>query len=130
VRTWLRRLLPFVWMSIIYAGTSGLAGLDPRPCCGIAQVLFEARHIVTHLASLGLEVWLISRAVALSGGTKVTRQVAVVLGLGLALGLGQEILQTLLRHELELAGSAWDLAVDLVGCVLGWFVYQRHPVSQ
>jgi VanZ family protein len=121
-----RTVLPFLWMGFVYVGTTGLAGLDPRPCCGAARALFEIRHVLTHLASFAIQVWLICLAVRLPTGGRLTRWAGLLIALGLLLGLGQETLQTLLRHNLSALDSLWDLAVDLIGSTLGWLIYTRR----
>lgn len=122
--------LPFLWMLVIYAGTTLLNARDPAPCCGLPRVVFEVRHALTHLASFGLEVWLLCRAVELHGANRLTRQAAILVGVGLALGFGQETIQTVLRNHLDALGSLWDLVVDLAGSALGWWVYGRWVVFQ
>jgi VanZ family protein len=113
-------------MVVVYVGTTLLNGADPAPCCGIERLLFELRHVLTHLVTFGFEVWLLSRAVGLPGSRRIARDPAILIAVGLALGLGQETLQTLLRHNLALLDSLWDLAVDLGGSALGWWLYNRR----
>jgi hypothetical protein len=57
-----------------------------------------------------------------------TRRVAIILGLILVLGLGQEVLQSAIRREVTLLGSSWDLLVDLGGASAGLAAYARSEV--
>ena len=122
-------LLPVGWMIVIYGGTTLLSGADPAPCCGLPRFVFELRHALTHLASFGLEVWLVCLAVSLPGSPRVARTALVVIGLGAALGFGQETLQALLRGHVPVLDSLWDLTVDVAGSALGWWLYNRRPIS-
>lgn len=121
------KALPIGWMLVVYGGTTLLAKADPAPCCGVPRAIFETRHALTHLASFALEVWLLCRAVTLTGIGRLTRPALLLIGLGLAMGFGQETLQTLLRNHLMALDSLWDLIVDLAGSALGWWLYTRRP---
>ena len=121
------KLLPIGWMMVVYGGTTLLAKADPAPCCGIPRAIFETRHALTHLATFTLEGWLLCRAVTLTGNKRLSRPALALIGLGLAIGFGQETLQTLLRNHLLALDSLWDLTVDLAGSALGWWLYTRRP---
>lgn len=130
MRRVVNRLLPVAWMLVIYGGTTLLAHADPAPtCCGLSRGVFEVRHALTHVASFGLEVWLLCRAVSLPGLPKVTRVALIAIGVGVALGFGQETLQALLRGQVYWLDSLWDLGVDVCGSTLGWWLYNLRPVS-
>ncbi len=47
----------------------------------------------------------------------------VIIGIALATGLGQETLQSLMRGRLDLAGSLFDLGVDMSGAFIGFRVH-------
>lgn len=122
----IKKTFPILWLLVVYAGTAISIGRDPRPVESVARVVFEARHVVTHLVSFAFLIWLVGRAIRPPAEHGFTRNVAILIGLGLVIGLGQETLQALLRHELYALDSAWDVCVDTGGAALGWWIYHRR----
>ncbi len=114
-------LLPTIWLIAMYIGTALMAGLDPAPQERLARLAFEARHIATHTLAFAVQIGLIVRAARRSSQALSGREGLLLIGLGLALGLGQEALQAILRTRLYVVNSAFDLAVDGAGSVLGWW---------
>lgn len=102
----------------MYLVTAAVTRIDIR----LAPPLLEARNIAIHLtgyAVLGL-------LVTASTQTPLTRRDRlVILGAALALGLGQEVLQSILRSQIFLANSLFDLGVDTAGAWLGAWLFTR-----
>jgi hypothetical protein len=115
-------------MLVVYIGTAMLAGRDPAPVGGDARAVFEIRHALTHLVTFALEVWLLCRAVRLPSTSRITRDAAILIGLGVLIGVGQETLQALGRHYLSTLDSLWDLSVDIAGSTLGWWLYNLRTL--
>lgn len=114
-------LLPTLWLIAMYIGTALMAGLDPAPQERLARLVFEARHVVTHTLAFAVQIGLIVWATRRRGQALTRREGLLLIGLGLALGLGQEALQAILRTRLYVVNSAFDVAVDGAGSVLGWW---------
>jgi hypothetical protein len=80
-------------------------------------LLFEAQQVALHTMVYAIQAWLLARA--------VDAPAAALIGLALAIGLGQETLQSLWRGHLTALGSAIDLAVDGMGAALGLWLLGR-----
>ncbi len=116
---------PMVWLVMLYIATALTAGVDARPEGGFDLILFEARHGVIHLLAFAVEAWLIACALRLSGNSGTERDGIGLIVLALVLGIGQEALQSLYRHEVRVLASLWDVAVDATGGALGW-CWHKH----
>lgn len=115
------------WLITLYIATALTAGVDASPEGGLDLLLFEARHVAMHLLMFAIQAWLIAQALRLSGSQDIMRNGIFLVGLVLLLGIGQEALQSLYRHEIHMLASLWDLAVDMAGGTAGWwwYSYQR-----
>jgi hypothetical protein len=119
----LRYLLPLLWLLVLYAGTAATAGLDPAPDALLARILFEARHVLMHTAAFSGQITLVAWALRIESPQ---RRVWIGLaGLALALGVGQEAIQALLRGQVFPVNSAFDLLVDTAGGALGLLAWSR-----
>jgi hypothetical protein len=121
-----RKLLPFFLITLVYVGVVVAEGHDPSPpAFTAARFLFEARHTLAHLATFGLEAWLVARAVDLPRD-RSWHILAGLIGVGVALGSGIEILQVSRRMDYDLWGGLWDIITDGIGAGLGCFIYWRR----
>lgn len=125
----LRKLIPILWLAVMYLGTALTAGIDAAPSGGLARAAFEGRHIIMHALAYAAQVWLAAWAVSASD-SDVSGAVLILLAMGLAIGAGQEALQTIVREELRLTASLFDLAVDGLGAVIGWWLYHRMKTTR
>ncbi len=122
----MRKILPLVWLGLIYFLTVVMEGHDPSPpLWTLAWLLFELRHALTHLAAFGIQVWLVARAVHLVPA-RSPRDFWVLLALGVILGSGLEAIQAGLRAHYSIPSGLWDVFVDGVGAAVGWWFYQQR----
>jgi hypothetical protein len=86
-------------------------------------LLFEAQQIAVHMVSYAVQAWLIARA--------TPAPAAALIGLAVVVGLGQEVLQSLVRGFILPLGSLVDLVVDGAGAGLGvWLLGRWRGRSQ
>lgn len=116
-----RVLAPVIWLIMLYTATALTAGVDTSPNGGINLLLFEVRHVAMHLLAFAVQSWLIARALRLSAGFVTISRCAWLVALVFVLGMGQEALQALYRHEVRVTASLWDLVVDTTGGLIGWW---------
>jgi hypothetical protein len=109
-----RRILPaLAWLILIYVVTVLSEGFAPPPTEFWARVLFELKHVAAHSFVYGVQAVLIEAGLRRAAPESLDRPSArPVVALIIALGLGQEVLQSLLRHKVTVIGSAFDLATD------------------
>jgi VanZ family protein len=118
----LRRLLPFAWLGALYLVTTVTATLKMN----IDPTLLELRNVAIHAAAYAIQFALVARAVFGGGRRPERRDIPILLGTALALGVGQEILQAVLRQRTYPVNSLLDLTVDVVGAGLGLWVATRQ----
>ena len=110
----MRKILPaLTWLVLIYVVTVLAEGFDPPPAGFWARVLFELQHVAAHSFVYGVQVVLIW--VGLRQSLHEPQETPVVwriVALIVILGLGQEVLQSLLRQQVTIFGSGFDLFVD------------------
>ena len=122
----MRRHLPAIaWLIIMYVATALTAGIDASPEGGLELVVSEARHVIIHALGYAVQAWLVIYALDPLNRTNSTRVAVVLMGLTLALGVGQETIQTIARQEIFPLNSLFDLVVDVGGAGVGWWVYNR-----
>lgn len=122
----MRRHLPvIIWMFGLYLVTTLTAGFDIEPSNLLQVIWNEVQHVVIHVFGYAVQVWLIAHALGPATRSNRGRTAAVLIGLGLVLGIGQEVLQTLVRAELRLLPSIFDLVTDTAGAWLGLRIYNR-----
>jgi len=119
-----RKLLPILWITLVYLTVTLAEGKDPSPpSWTMAWLLFESRHVAAHTLAFSAEVWLVARAVGMRPDA-ARRDVAIALGLGVALGIGLEVLQAALRPTYVILDGLWDVLVDGIGAAVGWQIYR------
>lgn len=119
------RLVPITWLIMLYIGTALTAGVDTSPKGGVALIIFETRHVIMHLLAFAIQAWLIGYGLGMSSDHH-NRSIGIwLIMVVLILGIGQEALQSLYRHEIRLLASLWDLTVDTTGGVIGWW-WHKH----
>ena len=124
-----RKLLPFLWITLVYFGVVLAEGHDPSPpAFTVARILFETRHTIVHLLTFGIQAWLIARAVGLPGKPS-WRALGWLIALGVVLGSGIEVLQASRRPDYELWGGLWDIITDGAGAAGGWFIITRRAAA-
>jgi len=123
----MRRILPAViWLVAIYVVTVLSEGFDPPPTELWARVLFELKHVAAHSFVFGVQTILIFTG--LRWGVRPSNlSLAPLVALIIVLGLGQETLQSLLRHQVTIPGSAFDLATDGTAALLTARFLWFHP---
>lgn len=121
----MRRILPaLLWLVLIYVVTLLSEGLDPAPTEFWARLLYELKHVAAHSFVFGVLTLLIEAALRRASPTEIIRPpIAPIIALIISLGLGQEVLQSLLRHQVTVVGSAFDLAVDGAAAALAAWVW-------
>jgi hypothetical protein len=115
-----------VWLITLYVATALTAGVDASPEGGLALILFEARHVVMHSLVFAVQAWLIARALRVPHSHGAPRTGTLLVTLVLTLGIGQEVLQSLYRCEIRVLPSLWDLVVDTMGGIAGWWWYKHR----
>ena len=125
-----RLLLPAGWLVAIYVVTVLFDNITPPPEDFWQRVWFETYHVLAHGFVYAVQAGLIAGAVYLAAADirPRTRAFLVILSLILLLGFGQEFLQSSLRREVTVLGSAWDLLVDVGGASVGLAAYARSGV--
>ena len=66
---------------------------------------------------------LLIRAVGYPG--RSIREARPLLAMIIVLGVGQEVLQVLMRHKIQWVGTPWDLTVDVTGAIVA---LRLHPM--
>jgi VanZ family protein len=104
----MRRLASILWMAALYVATliNEMFRVGPEDL-----LLFEAQQIIVHTVSYAVQAWLIASA--------VNAPATALIGLAVVIGLGQEVLQSLVRGFILPLGSLVDLIVDGAGAALG-----------
>ncbi len=125
-----RILAPAAWMLLIYGLTVLAEGGPPPPEAFWARLAFEVRHVLAHGFVYAVQAVLLARLAAPPAVNGRGR--TIVLAAAVALGVGQEVLQSLLRGRVTPGGSLLDLTVDLGGAALGLrlFVRGSHPSQE
>ena len=122
----MHKIIPaIVWLIIMYTATALTAGIDAAPEGGRELVLFEARHIIIHALGYAVQIWLIAFALGSLSQYDLRCVTLVLMGLALAVGIGQETIQSVIRAEIYVLASIFDLAVDAAGAGMGLWVYNR-----
>jgi hypothetical protein len=118
----LRRLLPFAWLAALYLVTSLTATLKTD----IDPTLLEFRNVAIHATAYAIQFALVARAVFDGERRPEGPDTLILLGTALALGVGQEILQAMLRQHVYPVNSLLDLTVDVAGAGLGLWIAGRR----
>jgi hypothetical protein len=119
------KLTPAIWLVALYIATALTAGIDASPDGGLALFLFETRHVMMHASVFAIQTWLVANALQLPRDGERRYNGMLLILLILTLGIGQEALQSLYRHEIRTFASLWDLLVDIGGGAGGWWLYTR-----
>lgn len=121
-----RWLLPFAWLVALYIVTVLTATLRPN----LDPTVLEFRNIALHATVFAIQFVLVRRAVLKNGQWLRVQDIRVLLVVALALGIGQEVLQAMLRGRVYPLNSLLDLTVDVLGASLGlWIAGRRAGVS-
>jgi len=115
------------WTLALYIGTALTAGQALTPATAPdataeqiqqAWLCFELEHVILHAAAYGVLVWLI----ALPNGGELrkgrTYLLATLLAISVTIGLGQEIIQSIVRWRIHFANSLMDLVSNASGAGL------------
>ena len=125
--------LAILWTAALYAGTAITAGQavvpEVAPDATIEQVeqawaVFELQHVVLHAAAYAVLALLLAIPQTAQGGRFLPRLCAIVLGMVVFLGAGQELVQAAMRWDLRPGNSVLDLMTDAAGAGLGLLVYR------
>jgi hypothetical protein len=112
------------WLVLIYVVTVLSEGLDPPPTEFWARVLFELKHVAAHSFVYGVQAVLLEAGLRRAVPESLDRPSAgPVIALIVAFGLGQELLQSLLRNKVTVIGSAFDLATDGTAAALAMWAW-------
>lgn len=120
-----RHLLPILWLIGSYIATVVMEVIGPPPD---NRILFEARHIAIHTAGYAVQIWLIARALDLPR-TLPGRERVGLIALAAVFGVGQEVLQSVMRSRMALLASAFDVGVDSMGAALALWLFSRRRSS-
>lgn len=118
-----RRLLVFalLWMLALYTVTALAANLTPA----LKPAVLEVRNVVSHATAYAVQIGLVAGAYGWPRRALAARERRCLLALALALGVGQEALQTVLRARAFPLNSLFDLLVDVTGAALGLWIMAR-----
>lgn len=119
----LKRLAAPLYLVLLYLATAATALLDTA----LSPALLEARNILIHSgAFLGLAL-VMRWSAGLAGRPLAGWEVRLLLLLALGFGLGQEVLQALIRLRVFPVNSLLDISVDTTGAALGLWLGGRFP---
>lgn len=119
-RRW--RILPVLgWVVVIYLVTAVTAPLDTS---GIPGPILETRNALIHTSGYAVLGGLIVWSAAAPGRARGSL-LALAVVCTLAIGLGQETLQVLIRHHVYPVNSTFDLLCDSLGAAGGWWLAGR-----
>jgi len=122
------RYLPaMAWTLALYIGTALTAGQALAPTTAPdataeqiqqAWFCFELEHVILHAAAYGVLVWLMALP---NDGERRKRRVYLLvnlLAISVTIGLGQEIIQSIVRWQIHFANSLMDLVSNAGGAGL------------
>ncbi len=113
--------LIILWLLALYGATTVQFLLRTD----LPQWQLELRQIVLHLAAYGVGGWLMARAWHGLPGAGRRHWLLLVVVMAALVGLGQEVLQSLLRGMVRAGPSLFDLAVDALGAFSAVMVFNR-----
>ncbi|HPV08267.1 MAG: VanZ family protein [Aggregatilineales bacterium] len=118
----IRYLLVYLWLIAVYVVTAITATNNILP---VPPELLEARNIIVHATTYAITGVLLAWAGDRPGQRFDAGALLVLLITALLLGVGQEVLQSLLRGRIRLLPSLFDLFVDTSGAAVGLLLYTR-----
>lgn len=118
----IRYLLVYLWLIAVYVVTAITATNNILP---VPPELLEARNIIVHATTYAITGVLLAWAGDRPGQRFDAGALLVLLITALLLGVGQEVLQSLLRGRIRLLPSLFDLFVDTGGAAVGLLLYTR-----
>ncbi len=119
----MKHVFVYLWMAAMYAGTL-IAALFFHS--KLAPPILELRNVAIHSTGYAVLAGLIAWALDAPRRIERKQALAVIAGVGLILGIGQEILQTVLRNRAFLGNSLFDLGVDTTGAYLCTLILYRR----
>ncbi len=124
----MHKYLPaIVWTLALYTGTALTAGQALAPLVAqdatIEQVRaawfwFDFEHVILHAAAYGVLAGLLALPAWGKTRSECLSLLAILLGIVLVVGLGQEAIQTIIRWEARVGDSLGDLASNFSGAML------------
>ena len=124
----MRRHLPAVtWTLALYIGTALTAGQALSPSTAqnatVEQVKqawfwFEFQHVLLHAAAYGVLIWLLAWPYNKEIERKRLYVLTSLLFAILAIGVGQEAIQSIVRWQIHFTNSLMDLASNAGGATL------------
>jgi hypothetical protein len=133
----MRYLPAILWTAAIYAVTAVTAGKMVVPQVAPdataeqirqAWLLFEIKHVILHAAAYAALAWLLMLPHAGRHPTRIGLAVCCVI---LVTGVGQELIQALVRWDLRPGNSLLDIISDSAGAALALLVrrggFSRGP---
>ena len=122
-RSTLKRLAAPLYLVLLYLATAATALLDTS----LSPALLEVRNILIHsCAFLGLAL-VMRWSAGLLGRSLAGWEIRLLLLLALGFGLGQEVLQAVIRLRVFPVNSLLDIGVDTTGAALGLWIGGRFP---
>jgi VanZ family protein len=112
----------------LYIATAVLARLDTSH---LPPALLELRNVFIHGCAFCILALLIRWSAGLTGRPLTPPETRLLLLLALGFGVGQEVLQTVIRQRAFPVNSLFDVCVDTTGAGLGlWLGSRLHPRFQ
>ena len=118
----MKRLAAPLYLVLVYLATT-LAAMFSRS--HLAPALLELRNVLIHSSAYLLLAVIVRWSADRWGGPLPRRDWFVLLGLALSLGIGQEVLQLVIRARAFPVNSLFDLMVDTTGAALGLWIVDR-----
>lgn len=118
----MRHVLVYLWLISLYLVTDVTAVNDFLP---VRPELLEVRNILVHSTAYAIQAFLIAWALDQDEPLRFdARMWKILLGTVVVMGIGQEILQTVLRDRAYPVNSVFDVFVDTSGAATGLLIYK------
>ena len=118
----MKRLAAPVYLILMYVATAATALLDTSR---LPPTLLELRNVLIHSSAFLVLALVVRWSAGILDRLLTPSETRLLLLLALGLGIGQELLQTLIRQRVFPVNSLFDLCVDTGGAALGLWLGSR-----
>lgn len=118
----MKRLTAPLYLGLVYLATALVAMFSRSH---LLPAVLEVRNVLIHSSAYLLLALIVRWSADRWDGRLPRRDWFVLLGLALSIGIGQEVLQTLIRARAYPINSMFDLLVDTTGAALGLLIVDR-----